>query len=73
MQAILALIAEIIDDVRRDGSLAADAVVDVLFALTRGLTGHTTEPRLHAHRDTLATAKRLIRGTLFAPPPKRGR
>jgi hypothetical protein len=33
-----------------------------LFALTRGLT----EPRPHVHRDTLATAKRLIRGTLFS-------
>jgi hypothetical protein len=37
-----------------------------LFALTRGLTEQTAEPRPHVHRDTLATAKRLIRGTLFS-------
>jgi len=70
VQAIRALIAEIIDDARRDGSLAADvdadAVIDVLFALTRGLTEQTADPRPHVHRDTLATAKRLIRGTLFS-------
>jgi len=69
VQAIRALIAEIIDDARRDGSHAADvdadAVIDVLFALTRGLTEQTAEPRPHVHRGTLATAKRLIRGTLF--------
>jgi AcrR family transcriptional regulator len=71
VQAIRVLIAEIIDDARRDGSLAADAdadaVVDVLFALTRGLTEQAAEPRPHVHRDTLATAKLLIRGTLFSP------
>jgi AcrR family transcriptional regulator len=76
VQAIRALIAEIIDDARRAGALAADvdaeAVVDVLYALTRGLTDHTAEPRPHSHRDTLATAKRLIRGTLFHASPTVG-
>jgi AcrR family transcriptional regulator len=75
VQAIRVLIAEIIDDARRAGSLAADvdpeAVVDVLFALARGLTEHTAEP-LAAQRDTLATAKRLIRGTLFHASPTVG-
>lgn len=72
VQAIRTLITEIVTDAEREGALApdidADAVVDVLFALTRGLTEQAAEPRPHVHRDTLATAKRLIRGTLFSPP-----
>ena len=67
VQVIRVLIAEIIDDARMNGSLApdvdADSVVDVLFALARGLTEQNTGAR--SYGDTLATAKRLIRGTLF--------
>jgi AcrR family transcriptional regulator len=67
VQAIRGLIAEIIDDARRGGALATDvdaeAVVDVLFALARGLTERAQTP--HPNQHTLATAKRLIRGTLF--------
>lgn len=71
VQVIRVLIAEIIDDARTAGSLAADvdadSVVDVLFALARGLTEQTTtESRTHSHGATLATAKRMIRGTLFS-------
>ena len=69
VQAIRVLIAEIIDDAVADGTLAAgvdpDSVVDVLFALARGLTEQTARPPRTSHTDTLATAKRLIRGTLF--------
>jgi AcrR family transcriptional regulator len=69
VQVIRVLIAEIISDARTDGALAADvdadSVVDVLFALARGLTEQNTGDR--AYGDTLTTAKRLIRGTLFAP------
>jgi AcrR family transcriptional regulator len=69
VQVIRVLIAEIIDDARTAGTLAPDvepdAVVDVLFALARGLTEQTTRSGKHPRRDTLATAKRLIRGTLF--------
>ncbi|AFM17257.1 transcriptional regulator [Mycolicibacterium chubuense NBB4] len=76
VHVIRALIAEIVDDARRDGSLAVEAdpesVVDVLFALARGLTERAGESPL-ARRDTLATAKRLIRGTLFSGPDDTGR
>jgi AcrR family transcriptional regulator len=69
VRVIRALIAEIITDAHADGTLAADvdvdAVVDVLHALARGLTEQTSAPRPRAHRDTLAVAKRLIRGSLF--------
>jgi AcrR family transcriptional regulator len=67
VQAIRGLIAEIIDNAHRAGALAtdvdADAVVDVLFALARGLTERAQSQ--HPGQDTLVTAKRLIRGTLF--------
>lgn len=67
VQVIRVLIAEIIADAHTDGSLAADvdadSVVDVLFALARGLTEQNTRERPYG--ETLATAKRLIRGTLF--------
>jgi AcrR family transcriptional regulator len=70
VQAIRTLIAEIIDDAGGSGALAVDvdaeAVVDVLFALARGLTERAQAP--HPSQDTLATAKRLIRGTLFRSP-----
>lgn len=68
VQAIRGLIAEIVDDAHRDGALARDvspaAATDVLFALARGLTDEA-QGGAASNSETLAAAKRLIRGNLF--------
>ncbi|MEY8018679.1 TetR/AcrR family transcriptional regulator [Mycobacterium servetii] len=73
LQALRAVIGEIIEDARARGSLPADtdpgAAVDALYALTRGLTERAASLAPAPYAATLAAAKGLIRGTLFARGP----
>ena len=71
------VIAEIIGDARRDGSLSAETdaegAVDVICTLARGLTEQAANLTPDAYHLALASAKALIRGTLFDPrsaPPR---
>ncbi len=66
------IIAEIIDDARRQGSLAAGAdahgTVTAIYALARGLTEQAAILPPQGYHRALRSAKQLIRGTLFRPP-----
>ena len=71
------VIAEIIGDARRDGSLSAETdangAVDVICALARGLTEQAANLPPDGYHRAVASAKALIRGTLFDPrsaPPR---
>ncbi|OBH59438.1 TetR family transcriptional regulator [Mycobacterium mantenii] len=69
------IIADIIEDARAQGALAADidaaGTIDALYALTRGLTEQAANLTPQAYHATLSAAKQLIRGTLFGTNTKR--
>lgn len=73
LKALRDTIDEIIDDARRRKALPPDtdpgAAVDAIYALARGLTERAGNLTPEAYAATLGSAKELIRGTLFAPPP----
>jgi AcrR family transcriptional regulator len=48
-----------------------DAAINAIYALARGLTDRAANLTPEAYAATLGSAKRLIRGTLFAPPASR--
>ncbi|OBI18366.1 TetR family transcriptional regulator [Mycobacterium sp. E2327] len=68
-----------IDDIVRDaqarGALSPDtdpgAAVNAIYALARGLTDRSANLTADAYADTLASAKKLLRGTLFEPRASR--
>lgn len=74
-KALRDTVAEILEDARARGALPADtdagATVDAIYALTRGLTERAASLAPHAYEATLASAKDLIRGTLFVRPATR--
>lgn len=63
------IIADIIEDARRDGELAGSAdtsgTVDAIYALARGLTEQAATVPPASYHSALRAAKQLIRGTLF--------
>jgi AcrR family transcriptional regulator len=69
LKALRDIIEEIIEDARAQGSLPAEtkpsAAVDAIYALTRGLTEQAANLTPGAYAATLASARQLIRGTLF--------
>ncbi len=66
------IIADIVGDATRRGRLAGDgdpaAVVNAIYALTRGLTEQAANLPPEDYHATLRSAKQLIRGTLLQPP-----
>ncbi len=75
LKALRDIINDIIEDARTRGALPADAnsgaAVDAIYALARGLTERAGNLPPDAYAATLASAKELIRGTLFAPQASR--
>ncbi|OBI19796.1 TetR/AcrR family transcriptional regulator [Mycobacterium sp. E2497] len=69
LKALRGAVAEIIGDARTRGALPADtdvrATVDAIYALTRGLTERAASLGPEAYAATVASAKDLVRGTLF--------
>lgn len=69
-KALRDVVTEIVEDARDQGALApntsAGATVEAICALTRGLTQQAASLPPQAYDVTLGSAKRLIRGTLFA-------
>ncbi|BBY03592.1 TetR/AcrR family transcriptional regulator [Mycobacterium seoulense] len=76
-KALRDTVAEIVEDARTRGALPAGtdagAAVDAIYALTRGLTERAASLSPQAYAATLAAAKDLIRGTLFARSTTRPR
>lgn len=72
LKALRAIIIDIVADAVSSGALPPStdpaAVVDALYALTRGLTERASSLTPDAYAATLSSAKRLIRGTLFGGP-----
>jgi AcrR family transcriptional regulator len=68
-KALHDIIADIVDDAVQCGRLADDSdpagTVEVIYALTRGLTEQAANLPPEAYHATLRAAKQLIRGTLF--------
>jgi len=66
------VVAEIVEDARARGLLSPDAdagaAVEAICALTRGLSERAGSLRPGAYDATLSSAKKLIRGSLFARP-----
>lgn len=66
------IIADIIGDARRQGTLPkdcdTDGVTDAVYALARGLTEQAASLPAPAYRSALQAAKQLVRGTLFVSP-----
>jgi AcrR family transcriptional regulator len=66
------VVAEIVEDARARGLLSpnvdAGAAVEAICALTRGLSERAGSLRPRAYDATLSSAKKLIRGSLFARP-----
>ena len=75
LKALRDIINDIIEDARAGGALPADAnpgaAVNAIYALARGLTERAAKLPPDAYAATLASAKKLIRGTLFAPQASR--
>jgi AcrR family transcriptional regulator len=73
LQVLRDVIGEVVEDARARGSLPADiepgATVDAVYALTRGLTERAASLTPGAYAATLASAKCLLRGTLFTREP----
>lgn len=69
LKALHDIIDRIVQDARAQGSLPAEtapnAAVDAIYALTRGLTEQSANLTPEVYAATLASAKELIRGTLF--------
>ncbi|WP_374023568.1 TetR/AcrR family transcriptional regulator [Mycobacterium sp. HNNTM2301] len=72
LNALRRNIVEILRDARADGALPAGtdtgAAADAIHALARGLTERAAVLDADAYAATLASAKELISGALFAPP-----
>jgi AcrR family transcriptional regulator len=66
------VVAEIVEDARERGILSPDAdagaAVETICALTRGLSERAGGLERGAYEATLSSAKKLIRGSLFARP-----
>ncbi|ORW02282.1 hypothetical protein AWC15_06755 [Mycobacterium lacus] len=64
------VVTEIVDDARVQGVLSSDtgpaAAVEAICALTRGLSERAASLPPEDYEATLGSAKKLIRGTLFA-------
>ena len=73
-KALHDVVFDIVADAKRQGRLAAEtdtrSTVQAICALTRGLTEQSDRLRPQAHEAALDSAKKLIRGTLFAPREK---
>ncbi|OBK21319.1 TetR family transcriptional regulator [Mycobacterium asiaticum] len=73
-KALHDIVAEIVERAHAQGSLspgtAPGPAIDAICALTRGLTEPAARLSPEAYEATLASAKRMIRGTLFAPTTK---
>lgn len=69
-KALHDVVAEIVRDARLRGTLCAHtdarAAVEAICALARGLSEQADSLQPKDHRAALSSAKRLIRGTLFA-------
>lgn len=77
-KALRDAVTEIIQNAHRHGALSADtdtgSAINAICALTRGLTQPAARRSPAAHEATWDSAKRMIRGTLFArgkPTPGR--
>ncbi|CQD07835.1 TetR family transcriptional regulator [Mycobacterium europaeum] len=68
-KALRDTVAEVLADAKARGALPADtdarAAADAIYALTRGLTERAASLGPQAYTATLASAKDLIRGTIF--------
>ena len=68
-QALYDVVSDIVADAQRQGRLSPDtdarSTVEAICALTRGLSERAESLRPQAYQATLASAKKLIRGTLF--------
>jgi AcrR family transcriptional regulator len=71
-KALRDAVTEIVADARTHGALSPDtepaAVVETICALTRGLSERAASLSPAAYEATLDSAKKLIRGSLFARP-----
>ncbi|ARG56772.1 TetR/AcrR family transcriptional regulator [Mycobacterium kansasii] len=69
-KALRDVVSEIVADAHRHGALSPDTgptgAVEAICALTRGLSEQAASLAPEAYAATLGSAKRLIRGTLFA-------
>jgi AcrR family transcriptional regulator len=69
-RALRVVVNEIVEDARTQGALRAGmspgAAVEAICALTRGLSEQAARLQPEAYDATLASAKKIIRGTLFA-------
>jgi AcrR family transcriptional regulator len=70
-KALRDVVTDVVDDARAQGALSPDtgalAAVEAICALTRGLSEQAASLPPEAYDATLGSAKKLIRGTLFAP------
>jgi AcrR family transcriptional regulator len=75
LKALRENINDIIEDARARGALPPDtnpgAAVNAIYALSRGLTEQAANLTPEAYAATVAAAKELIRGTLFARRARR--
>jgi AcrR family transcriptional regulator len=69
-KALRVVVTEIVEDARVQGLLSPDtdagAAVEAICALTRGLSEQAASLSPEAYEATLSSAKKLIRGSLFA-------
>lgn len=72
-RAMREIVTEIVADARARGTLSPEtdpaAVVETICALTRGLSERAASLSPQAYEATLGSAKKLIRGSLFARQP----
>ena len=70
-KALHDVVTEIVEDARTQGRLSAEtepgAAVEAICALTRGLSEQAANLPPDAYDAMLSSAKKLIRGSLFAP------
>jgi hypothetical protein len=73
-KALRDVVTEIVEDARLAGVLSSEteatAAVEALCALTRGLSERAASLPQETYGITLGSAKKLIRGTLFARPAR---
>lgn len=71
-EALRAVVTEVIETAHAQGAISPELApvdaINVICALTRGLTGPAANTPPEAYEATLRSAKRMIRGTLFARP-----
>ena len=69
-KALRDVVTEIVEDARAQGRLSpetdAGAAVEAICALTRGLSEQAANLPPQVYDATLSSAKKLIRGSLFA-------